>query len=396
MIERKEYLNTLLSLKDKDIIKVVTGIRRSGKSTLLLMFRDELRRQGVSDEQIIFINLEDGDFREIQTSEALFTTIKTHLKKGKKNYVCIDEVQNVTDFPKAVDWLYADKNIDLYLTGSNAFLLSSDIATLLSGRYVEIKMMPLSFKEYTSAFPSNENSAKLFMRYLTEGSFPGILQFEREQDRKAYLEGLTNTILVKDIITRTNISNPSMLRSVIEYMFQNIGNCCSASNISHAMASMGRKISEPTVSSYVEALCDSFVLYQAKRYDVKGKKMLESLSKYYVADIGLRYYLLGSSHTDIGHILENIVYLELVRRGFDVHIGKVYQTEVDFIVTTPDGTEYYQVAQTVMNQDTLQRELAPLEAIRDNNQKYLLTMDYVPPTSYNGIKQRNLVEWLLE
>ena len=234
-------------------------------------------------------------------------------------------------FQQAVDWLYVKKNVDLYITGSNAFLLSGELATLLSGRYVEIKMLPLSFKEYVSAFPDNTNTAMLYMNYLTNSSFPGTLELERKKDIRVYLEGIYHTILMKDIVTRKKIADPAMLQSVVEYMFDNIGNMCSSTKIANTMTSSGRKISVPTVENYLEALTDSFVLYKVGRYDIKGKQYLATGSKYYLADIGLRYYLLGTRQADMGHILENVVYLELLRRGYEVHIGKVGEAEVDFI-----------------------------------------------------------------
>ncbi len=396
MIERKEYLEDLISFKDKKLIKVVTGIRRCGKSTMLELFQTYLKENGIEDEQIITVNLEDGDYRGIRTSEALYEYVESKLIKNKKNYVFLDEVQQVENFQEAVDWLYAKKNVDLYITGSNAFLLSGELATLLSGRYVEIKMLPLSFKEYVSAYPNNTNTASLYMNYLQNSSFPGTLELTRKQDIRTYLEGIYNTILIKDIVTRKKISDPSMLQSVVEFMFDNIGNMCSSTKIANAMTSSGRKISVPTVESYLSALTDSFILYKVGRYDIKEKQYLATGSKYYVADIGLRYFILGTRQADMGHILENIVYLELLRRGYEVYAGKVGSAEVDFIAINAEGKEYYQVSQTVMEEQTLKRELSPLDAIKDHNPKYLLTMDYTPLTSYNGIKQINVLDWLIK
>lgn len=395
MIERKEYLEDLKSFQDKNLIKVVTGIRRCGKSTMFELFQDHLEKQGIGREQIISVNLEDGDYRDIRTSDQLYEYVQSRLIKDKKNYVFLDEVQQVERFQEAVDWLYVKKNVDLYITGSNAFLLSGELATLLSGRYVEIKMLPLSFKEYVSAYPEHTNTAELYRNYLQNSSFPGTLELSRKQDIRTYLEGIYNTILLKDIVTRKKISDPSMLQSVVEFMFDNIGNLCSSTKIANSMTSQGRKISVPTVEGYLSALCDSFILYKVGRYDIKGKQYLATGSKFYVADIGLRYYLLGTRQTDMGHILENIVYLELLRRGYEVHIGKVGDAEVDFMAVNEKGEEYYQVAQTVMEEQTLRRELSSLDAIKDHNPKYLLTMDYVPMTSHNGIKQIHVLEWLL-
>ena len=396
MIERNDYLESLISFKDKNLIKVITGIRRCGKSTIFELYQSYLKENGVEEEQIITVNLEDGDYRGIRTSEKLYQYVESKLVKSNKNYVFLDEVQQVENFQEAVDWLYVKKNVDLYITGSNAFLLSGELATLLSGRYVEIKMLPLSFKEYISAYPGNTNTGALYMNYLQNSSFPGTLELARKQDIRVYLEGIYNTILLKDIVTRKKISDPSMLQSVVEFMFDNIGNMCSATKIANAMTSSGRKISVPTVENYLSALCDSFILYKVGRYDIKGKQYLATGAKYYVADIGLRYFILGTKQADMGHILENIVYLELIRRGYEVHIGKVGDAEVDFIAIGAEGEEYYQVSQTVLEEQTLKRELSSLDAIKDHNPKYLLTMDYTPLTSYNGIKQINVLEWLLK
>ncbi len=396
MIERKEYLQDLISFKDKHIIKVITGIRRCGKSTMFELYQDYLRVSGVKDTQIIGINLEDGEFRMIKDAEKLYSYVADRLTPNQKNYVFLDEVQQASDFQKAVDWLYAKKDVDLYITGSNAFLLSGELATLLSGRYVEIKMLPLSLKEYASAYPQIVSAAELYMNYLVNSSFPGTLELTRKKDIRTYLEGIFNTILIKDIVTRKKIADSSMLISVIEFIFDNIGNICSATKISNFMTSAGRKISVPTVESYLQALRDSFIVYKASRYDLKGKQYLATGAKYYVADIGLRYYLLGSKPTDMGHILENIVFLELLRRGYEVHVGKIGDAEVNFIAVDDEGVEYYQVSQTVMEEKTLRRELFPLESIRDHNPKYLLTMDFIPLTSHNGIKQINVLDWLLK
>lgn len=396
MIERNEYLEDLISFKDKKLIKVVTGIRRSGKSTMFELFQSYLKENGVEEEQIITVNLEDGDYRSIRTSEKLYQYVESKLIKSNKNYVFLDEVQQAENFQEAVDWLYVKKNVDLYITGSNAFLLSGELATLLSGRYVEIKMLPLSFKEYVSAYPGNTNTGALYMNYLQNSSFPGTLELTRKQDIRVYLEGIYNTILLKDIVTRKKISDPAMLQSVVEFMFDNIGNMCSSTKIANAMTSSGRKISVPTVENYLSALCDSFILYKVGRYDIKGKQYLATGAKYYAADIGLRYFILGTKQVDMGHILENIVYLELIRRGYEVHIGKIGDVEVDFIAIGVEGKEYYQVSQTVLEEQTLKRELSSLDAIKDHNPKYLLTMDYTPMISYNGIKQINVLDWLLK
>ena len=397
MIPRKEYLDLLIRFRDKQLIKVITGIRRCGKSTLFELYADYLKSDGVTDGQIISVNLEDGDYSNIETSKQLYNYVQARLLPGKKMYIFLDEVQRVEDFQKAVDSLYVKKNCDVYVTGSNAYLLSGELATLLSGRYVEIKMLPLSFREYVSAFPKDTNIDRLYADYTQNSSFPYALELSSPKDRRLYLQGIFDTIVVKDIIVRRKFPDIAMLQSVVRFMFDNIGNMCSTKSIADTMTSVGRKISVHTVESYLAALTDSFIFYKIGRYDIKGKQYLKTGDKYYAADIGLRYALLGTKKSDYGHILENIVYLELLRRGYEIYIGKVGNTEVDFIAIGENGEEYYQVAYTVIDAEgkTLKRELAPLEAISDHNPKYLLTMDHTPPASHNGIKQINALDWLL-
>ncbi len=397
LIERPEYLAQLINFREKQIVKVITGIRRCGKSTLFDLYSNYLEKSGVSDDQIIRINLENPDYYDIQDYKALYDLIVRRLKPHVMNYIFIDEVQMVPGFQKAVDGLFIRNDTDVYMTGSNAYLLSGELATLLSGRYIEIKMLPLSFKEYISAFDDKTDLTMKYQRYIENGSFPYILKLTSKRDINAYLEGIYTSIILKDIVARHRISDVMMLDSVIRFMFDNIGNLCSSTKIANTMTSAGRKISVPSVESYLSALVDSFILYKVGRYDIKGKQYLATGSKYYLSDIGLRYYLLGSKKADSGHILENIVYLELLRRGYEVHIGKVGNTEVDFIAIGENGEEYYQVSQTVIDTDgkTLHRELGPLEAIKDHNAKYLITMDFTPLTSHNGIKQINALDWLL-
>ena len=396
MIARPEYLSELISFRDKQLIKVVTGIRRCGKSTLFELYCDYLKNEGVADKQIISINLEDADFHEIKEYMQLYDYVKERLVSDKKNYVFLDEVQNVHEFQKACDSLFIKKNVDLYITGSNAYLLSGELATLLSGRYVEIKMLPLSFKEYVSALGDTTDLSRKYTGYITNSSFPYVLELAKKKDIQMYLDGIYTSIVLKDIVTRKKIGDVAMLESIIRFMFDNIGNPVSATKIANALTSSGRKMSVNTVESYLSALVDSFVLYKVTRYDIKGKQYLATGGKYYLADVGLRYYLLGSKKADRGHILENVVYLELLRRGYEVHIGKVGSTEVDFIAIGEEGEEYYQVAYSVQDDATLERELKPLESISDHNPKYLLTMDADPFTSHNGIRQINALDWLLK
>lgn len=398
MIPRNEYLENLLSFQDKHLIKAVTGIRRCGKSTLFELYQNQLLKNGIKQEQIIAYNLEAGEYADVEDHKTLYKLVSERLLPDKMNYIFLDEVQRVTDFQKAVDALFIKKNCDVYITGSNAYLLSGELATLLSGRYVEIKMLPLSFKEFLSAHPENSNIDRLYQDYIHNSSFPYALELTRPKDIRQYLEGIYDSIVLKDIIARRRISDVDMLKSVTRFLFDNIGNICSTKKIADTMTSVGRKIAVHTVENYLEALTESFIFYRVGRYDIKGKQYLKTGDKYYAADIGLRYSVLGNKKADDGHILENVVYLELLRRGYEVYIGKVGPAEVDFMAIGEEGEEYYQVAYTVIDADgkTLERELAPLDAIKDHNPKYLLTMDYGPMVSHNGIRQLNVLDWLIK
>ena len=396
MIPRDEYLDNLISFKDKRLIKVVTGVRRCGKSTLFEFYQDYLLTHGVEAGQIISVNLEAGEFADIADGRALYDYVNARLDGGRMNYIFLDEVQRVEGFQKAVDALYIKKNCDVYITGSNAYLLSGELATLLSGRYVEIKMLPLSFKEYAAARGENLAPERLYQDYIHNSSFPYALELNRPKDVRQYLDGIYNTIIVKDIITRKRINDVEMLKSTARFMFDNIGNITSTKKIADTMTSAGRKISVHTVENYLDALTESFIFYKVGRYDVKGRQYLKTGDKYYAADVGLRYAVLGAKMADAGHILENVVCLELLRRGYEVYVGKVGAAEVDFVAVGGEGEEYYQVAYTLVDADgkTLERELAPLDSIRDHNPKFLLTMDYGPVVSHNGIKQIYALDWL--
>lgn len=396
MIQRDEYLQKLISFKDKELIKVVTGIRRCGKSTLFKLFQEYLLENNVEQDQIISINFEDLDFEHINNYRLLYDFIKPKLNPNKKNYIFLDEIQHVENFEKAVDSLYINKNVDLYITGSNAFFLSGELATLLSGRYIEIKMLPLSFKEYSSALDENISIDRKFSMYAENGGFPYLLSIPNEADKIDYLKGIYNTIVLKDIVTRAKISDVSILESIVKFMFDNVGNSTSAKKISDTLTSFGRKVTTPTVEKYLSALVDSFILQKVNRYDISGKQHLKTAEKYYVTDLGLQRFLLNKNKLNLGHNLENIVYLELIRRGYKVYIGKVGSLEVDFIAEGFGYTNYYQVALTVKNEETLSRELKPLDSIKDHNPKYLLTADLTPETSFNGIRQINVIDWLLD
>jgi predicted AAA+ superfamily ATPase len=396
MIPRIAYLKKLTGFKDKQLIKIVTGIRRCGKSTLLELFRAQLARTGTTPDQIQSLNFEEPEYRELTNGEALYGYLKKRLIPGKKNYIFLDEIQNVREYEKAVDGLFIKKNVDLYLTGSNARMLSGEIATILSGRYVEIPLLPLSFKEYRSAFPRSANLERLYRDYLVNSSFPYTLELGGNRDLiRDYLGGIYNTIILKDVVARKKISDVFMLESVIRFLFDNIGSLCSTKKISDTMVSMGRKIAVHTVEQYLSALTDSFILYRAGRYDIRGKQYLKTGDKYYLADPGLRYYLLGSKDADQGRILENVIYLELLRRGYEVHIGKAGPAEVDFVAVKEGYAEYYQASLTVRDPATLERELASLRKIPDHNPKYILTLDEDPPASHNGVRQINALDWLL-
>ncbi len=396
LIERKEYFEKLIAFKDKQLIKVVTGIRRCGKSTLLEMFRDYLLKNGVLPEQIISLNFEDFDNEELCDARKLYAHIKEHSVPDKMNYIFLDEVHHIEDFPKVVDSLYIRKNIDLYITGSNAYMLSSEIATLISGRYVQIEMLPLSFKEYVSSTGSEADLARKYTSYLENSSFPYALELaDHPKELRDYLEGLFNTIVVKDISLRKKITDPMMLRSLLRFLFDNIGSPLSSKKIADTMTSEGRKIDVKTVEKYIDALMESYVVYEARRYNIKGRQYLKTLEKYYVVDIGMRYMLLGSRSTDVGHILENVVYLELLRRGYDVYVGKVDELEVDFVAVDSKKTTYFQVAATVRDESTLKRELAPLQSINNHYPKLILTLDDDPEADYEGIRRVNALNWLM-
>ena len=395
-ILRSEYLKILKDFKDKEIIKIITGIRRCGKSTLMEIFQNYLKENGVDENHIISINFEDYNYVDLLEPKALHNYIQGKMIDDKMYYVFFDEIQNVEDFPRVVDSLNLKKNIDIYITGSNAYMLSSEIATLLSGRYVEVKMLPLSFKEYVEFTGDKRELGKKYQNYLKFSSFPYTTMLDENEERiNEYLQGIYSTVMLKDIISRKKVSDVMMLESVIRFTFDNIGNLMSTKKISDTMTSDGRKVDVKTVEKYISALMESFIVYQAKRYDIKGKNYLKTLDKYYVVDIGLRYMLLGTKNVDIGHTLENVIYLELIRRGYKVYVGKVENEEVDFVAMNSKGTIYYQVSASVRDDATLARELRPLQKITDNYPKYILTLDDDPEADYDGIRRINALDFLL-
>ena len=394
LLERN-YLTKIINVIGTPDIKVITGIRRSGKSCLLLQFMEYIN-QTDKDANIIFVDFNSLSAEPYLEYHALNNYIEGQYKSNKNNYVCIDEVQMCSGFEKVINSLHSSMKYDIYITGSNAYMLSSEIATMISGRYIQIEMLPLSFKEYMESTGSMNDRGIKYAEYLQNSSFPFTLELKNQPDEiRDYLEGIYNTIVVKDIINRKKITDTMMLKSVLRFVFDNIGNPLSSKKIADTMTSEGRKIDTKTVEKYLEAFSESYIIYQAKRYNIKGKQYLKTLEKYYIVDIGMRYMLLGSRQADAGHVLENIVYLELLRRGYDVYVGKINSYEVDFVAQNKKGTVYFQVALTVQDENTLLRELRPLQAIRDHYPKIILTMDEEPEEQYEGIRRINARDWLL-
>ena len=407
-IDRKEYLDFLVKSKDRQIIKVVSGVRRCGKSTLFEIYKDFLLENGVAKNQIISINFEDMDYEELTDYKKLYEYIKSKMIGDKKNYIFLDEIQHVDKFEKVVDSLFIKENTDLYITGSNAYFMSSELATLLSGRYIELKMLPLSFKEYYQAkleyekLEQKENRIlktliQYYNEYIVNSSFPYTLQLDSDlKNIHEYLSGIYNSVLLKDIVARLKISDVMRLESVVKYIFDNIGNLTSLSKIANTLTSMGRKTDAKTIEKYIRGLTDSLLVHEVSRYNIKGKEFLSTLSKYYVADLGLRQMILGNRNIDMGHILENVIYLELLRRKGNVYVGQFDKNEIDFVVINSNEIEYYQVALTVLDENTLKRELDAFKNIKDNYPKCLITLDDVMVnTDYDGIKVVNALEWLL-
>lgn len=397
LLQRNEYLDALRRWRDKDVIKVITGIRRCGKSTLLELFRAELLEGGVDASHIVSVNLEDFAFENLLNPQELHAYVLDKAAPEGKTYVFLDEVQNVKDFQRVVDSLFLRKNIDLYITGSNAYLLSGELATLLSGRYVTIEMLPLSFAEYVEWTGTKDNLPHKYQSYLETSSFPYALELASDSKAvRTYLEGIYNTVILKDVAGRLKTVDPMMLESILRFAFSSLGSPISSKRIADALCSNGRKIDSRTVEKYLVALTNSFILYRAGRYDVRGKQHLKSLEKYYAVDLGLRFMLLGGRGLDVGHILENVVYLELLRRGYDVAVGKVGDMEVDFVASSPDGLFYVQVAASVRDPKTLERELRVLQKINDNYPKVILTLDEDIDADYEGIRRKNALRWLID
>lgn len=403
MIKRVDYLNILEKWRDEKVIKVVTGMRRCGKSTLLLQFQNILVETGIETTQIISLNFEKLEYEDLQDYKNLYSYLKDRLISDKKNYIFLDEVQRVKHFEKVVDSLYVMDNVDIYITGSNSQMLSSELATFLSGRYVEIKMLPLSFKEFFSICDLSIDDS--FVEYMRYGGLPYVTTMEKDSDKvEMYLEGIYNTVLVKDIEDRQNrknlgmraITDISLLKSISKYLSSVVGNMVTVKSITNYLVSGGRKVSPNTVSDYIEALCDSFIFYEVDRFDIVGKELLKNNKKYYIVDLGLRNYILPRKNYDLGFGLENIVYFELLRRGYRVNVGKLKDKEIDFVTRKNDELHYIQVTASMVDESTFEREMRPLREIRDNYEKTVLTLDRFSVGNYEGIKVVNIVDWLLD
>lgn len=404
MVQRKEYLEKLIEWKDDDVIKVVTGIRRCGKSTLLMQYQDYLKSIGIDENQIIAVNFEELEYEELCDYKKLYAYIKDRLVADKITYIFLDEIQKVPSFEKVVDSLYVKPNIDIYITGSNAYMLSGDLATLLTGRYVEISMLPLSFSEYMQLSDKDKESA--FADYIKYGGLPFVATMDRTDDKvDTYLEGIYNTVIVKDIEDRQKrqesnsdkrkINDIPLLKTIAKYLSSVIGSPVSLRGITNYLVSSGRKISANTVSNYVDALIESFIFYPAERFDIVGKQLLKANKKYYMVDLGIRNHILPRKYYDLGFSVENIVFFELLRRGCKVTIGKYQENEVDFVAEKRGEFTYIQVTADMVSESTFDREMKPLYAIQDNYEKIVLTLDKLTVGNYDGIKVVNVIDWLL-
>ncbi len=397
-IVRQKYLDTLIGLKDKNLIKMLTGVRRCGKSTVMQQFRDYLNTQGVKNSQIVFLNFEDFEnYKWLNDLEGLYYHIINQLDISKPCYVFLDEVQNVKEFERLVDGLYVKPNIDVYVTGSNAYLLSSELGTLLTGRYYAIHILPFSFKEYLLTQEDISRTDLLFAKYMQNGGMPGTIELP-EVNIKNYVKSVIENIIQKDVLIRHKWQNQEYFDKTTAFLFDAIGSTISPKKITNTLQSNGIKISHNTIGNYLDALTECYLFYKVKRFDIKGRQLLMTQEKYYTVDVGFKKFFLGEkADLDLGHNLENIVYLELIRRGNEVYIGKANNTEIDFVVKTPKGDrEYFQVAWTTREESTFEREIQPFELIKDYNKRTLLTMDVEPETSYKGIQKNNVIDWLLD
>ncbi len=397
LISRPNYFNKLLGYKDKQIIKVITGVRRCGKSTLLQLYKDYLFNNGIDDKQVISINFDDYKYYDLLDVKALHDYIDERIIENEKMYLFLDEIQNVQDYQRVVNSFYLNDKMDIYMTGSNSYMLSGELATLLTGRYVQIEMLPFSFSEFVEINGYGDNLERAYQHYIETSSFPYVFQLNQKTNQVSdYLKSLYSTVVLKDIVARKNISDVMMLESVLRFLADNIGNMLSTKKIRDTMASDGRPINVRTVESYINAFMESYIVYQIRRYDIKGKQYLKTLEKYYLVDIGLRNTMLGSnSGRDVGHILENIVYLELLRRGYDLYIGKIEGLEIDFVAKSSNEVKYIQVAASVRDIKTLEREIRPLQKIKDHYSKCIMTLDVDPVADFDGIKRFNVLDYLM-
>lgn len=406
MIQRKEYLDLLKKWKGEQVIKVITGLRRCGKSTMLALYQDYLRTQGVTDDQIVYVNFEELEYETLLDYRELYGYIKSRLHPEKTTYIFLDEIQQVANFQKAVDSLYVKQNVDIYITGSNAYLLSGDLATLLSGRYVEINMLPLSFAEYCEITNGSDKEI-LLAQYMQNGGLPYIAKLSNEAEKvDMYLEGIYNTIIVKDIEERQKrkekdpnkrkVNDIALLKNISKFLASSVGSPVSMKSIADYITSSGRSISQSTVSDYVDALVEPYIFYPVERYDVPGKQLLKMNQKMYIVDLGIRRHLLPRKRYDLGASLENVVYLELLRRGYQVNIGKVGATEIDFVARKSDNVYYFQVTASMVEETTFEREMAPLKAVNDNYPKTIITLDRYTPGNYEGIQVVHAIDWLLD
>ena len=393
LIERNDYMSRLISLKDKDFIKVLSGIRRSGKSTLLEMFKTHLLESGIKESCILHINMDSWDVKKRITNKSeLYEFIKENVS-GERSYVFIDEIQNIRGWEDVAIAVYTDMDVDLYITGSNALMLSSDLSTKLVGRYIEIQVFPLSFKEFKGFFTESEKM-EAFNEYLRFGGFPGVIKISDERNRNDAIESIYRTILSSDVVMKNNIKDVALMERLAEYLMGNVGNITSIKKISDYLNSSGIKTNPVTVDNYILMLVRSYLIYKAKRYDIKGKKVLKSLDKYYVTDIGLKNMV--NPQTDLGHSIENLVYFELLRKGYQVYVGTIDQTEIDFIAKKGSDITYFQVSMTILDEAVRERELAPFKKIPDSHDRVILTLDRIITDNIDGIRCMNIVDFLLK
>lgn len=404
LINRPEYLNQLIQNKDVDLVKIVTGIRRCGKSSLLDLFHQHLLNHGVADSNIIHMNLESLRYRDLKDYLVFYDYVSERIAKSEKTYLIFDELQVIEHWEKAIESFRLDFDVDIYITGSNAYLLSTEFSTLLSGRYVEIRMLPLSFKEFLDfyEFAPDISIEEKFQKYLQFGGMPILREYRFNEARSIQaLEGIYSTVILRNILQRNTQSNQGLLHKLMLFLCSNIGSITSPSSIGNVLSNegniegKGKKIASQTVEKYISMLRSAFIFYSVERYDVKGKQLLKTLGKNYIIDLGFRNMLLGYRDADRGHIIENIVFLELIRRDYHVYIGKFKETEIDFVAEKPNDKLYIQVTESMLSPETRERELRPLQMIPDNYEKIVLSMDRNYITSYDGIKSLNLIDWLL-